>query len=144
MFKIEVSYTSENENFVPSYKTEGAAGFDVFANESVWILPGGWKKIKTGWKFSIPEGYFLMVCSRSGNAVNRGLISHIAPGIIDSDYRGECFACVRNVSFLPRKIKKGDRVLQFVLVPVVTANFVKKDELDSTTRGSAGFGSTGN
>ena len=141
--KFVVPYTSENKNFIPTYKSKSAAGFDVFANESFWLMPGRWRPVKTGWRFALPEGYAFLSCSRSGNAVKRGLISHIAPGVLDADYRGECFACVRNVSLLPRKINKGDRILQFVIVKIEQAEFELADTLSETERGSGGFGSTG-
>lgn len=140
---LKVSYTTENKKFVPTYKSKSAAGFDVYANESFWLMPGRWRPVKTGWRFALPEGYAFLSCSRSGNAVKRGLISHIAPGVLDADYRGECFACLRNVSLLPRKINKGDRILQFVIVKVEQAEFELADTLSETERGAGGFGSTG-
>ena len=85
---LKVPYTAENKKFVPTYKSKSAAGFDVYANESFWLMPGRWRPVKTGWRFALPEGYAFLSCSRSGNAVKRGLISHIAPGILDADYRG--------------------------------------------------------
>jgi len=141
--KLVVPYTSENKGFIPTYATKGSAGFDVYANESFWLAPGSWKPVKTGWKFALPEGYAFLSCSRSGNSVKRGLISHIAPGILDADYRGECFACVRNVSRWWKKVNKGDRILQFVIVKVEQPTFELVDSLSTTERGSGGFGSTG-
>lgn len=140
---MKVPYTSENKDFVPSYATKGSVGFDVYANEDVEIQPGQWKKVQTGWRFALPEGYAFLSCSRSGKAVKEGLISHIAPGVLDADYRGECFACVRNVSDEPKTISKGDRILQFIIVKVEQADFELVDTLDETERGSGGFGSTG-
>lgn len=140
---LKVPYTAENKKFVPTYKSKSAAGFDVYANESFWLMPGGWRLVKTGWRFALPEGYAFLSCSRSGNAAKRGLISHIAPGVLDADYRGECFACLRNVSLLPRKINKGDRILQFIIVKVEQAEFELADTLSETERGDGGFGSTG-
>ena len=140
---LKVPYTSENKKFVPTYKSKSAAGFDVYANESFWLMPGRWRPVKTGWRFALPEGYAFLSCSRSGNAVKRGLISHIAPGILDADYRGVWFACLRNVSLLPRKINKGDRILQFVIVKVEQAGCELADTLSETERGAGGFGSTG-
>lgn len=140
---MKVPYTSGNKDFVPTYATKGSAGFDVYANEDVEIQPGQWKKVQTGWRFALPEGYVFLSCSRSGKAVKEGLISHIAPGVLDADYRGECFACVRNVSDEPKTISKGDRILQFVIVKVEQADFELVETLDETERGSGGFGSTG-
>ena len=140
---MKVQYTSENKNFVPTYATKGSAGFDVYANEGVEIQPGQWAKVQTGWRFALPEGYAFLACSRSGKAVKEGLISHIAPGVLDSDYRGECFACIRNVSDTPKMIQKGDRILQFVIVKIAQVEFELVDTLDETDRGSGGFGSTG-
>lgn len=140
---LKVPYTSENKKFIPTYKSKSAGGFDVYANESFWLMPGRWRPVKTGWRFALPEGYAFLSCSRSGNAVKRGLISHIAPGVLDADYRGECFACVRNVSLLPRKVNKGDRILQFVIVKIEQAEFELADTLSETERGAGGFGSTG-
>ena len=141
---MKVKYTSENKDFVPTYATKSSAGFDVFSNEDFELQAGEWKPVKTGWRFALPEGYAFLSCSRSGRAVKEGLISHIAPGVLDSDYRGECFACVRNVSNETRTIHKGDRILQFVIVKIEQAEFELVDELDSTERGAGGFGSTGN
>lgn len=139
---LKVKYTSETK-CVPTYATKGSAGFDVFAKEDVILKPGEWAKISTGWRFQLPEGYALLSCSRSGNAVKKGLVSHIGPGVIDSDYRGECFACVRNVSNEEQIIKAGERIIQFVIIKVEQAEFELVDSLENTERGEGGFGSTG-
>ncbi|MGL5913561.1 MAG: dUTP diphosphatase [Bacteroidales bacterium] len=140
---IKLPYTSETEEHVPVYGTKSSAGFDVIANEDITLSPMEYKPVKTGWKFALPEGYAFLSCSRSGQAVKKGLISHIAPGVLDSDYRGECFACMRNVSTETITIKKGERIAQFVIVPIVQADFELVESLDATERGEGGFGSTG-
>lgn len=141
---MKIKYTSDSPKYKPLYASKSAAGFDVYANETVELQPNEWKGIKTGWHFALPEGYALLSCSRSGKGLKEGLVSHLSPGVIDADYRGECFAVIRNVSDTPKIIKQGDRIAQYLLVKVERADFELTETLDETERGSGGFGSTGN
>ena len=128
---------------VPEYKTLGAAAFDLCANETVDIMPGETKLIGTGIFTAIPFGYYISISLRSGLASKGYFIQPNAPGIIDSDYRGEWRLILTNISKTRKTVKKGDRVAQGILHKVHQATFVEVDELDETERGEGGFGSTG-
>jgi len=93
---------------------------------------------------AIPEGYAGFVQPRSGLAIKQGLSLVNTPGLIDSHYRGEIKVIAINLDpSTPVTIRRGDKIAQFVLQPVVTAELVETAELDSTVRGEGGFGSTG-
>jgi len=129
---------------VPTYGTEGAAGFDFYAIEDVELLPGERKLIKTGIAMAIPEGYEVQVRPRSGMSLKTSFSVANSPGTIDSDYRGECNVIGFNThQHHMLDIKKGDRIAQGVLSRVPQADFEVVDELDDTERGTGGYGSTG-
>jgi len=90
----------------------------------------------------VPEGYMMQVVSRSGLSV-RGVVVANAPGIIDSDYRGEVKIIMHNQSNRAVDVRKGDRIAQGYIVPVINVDFLLVDELNKTRRDSGGFGSTG-
>lgn len=129
----------------PIYATQGAAGFDFRSNEEIVINGLETKLVKTGIKTIIPEGYHISVCSRSGLALKSQIFVLNAPGIIDSDYRGEIGIILHNASDIPYEIKIGDRIAQGVLTENSKAEFIEVDtvSLDTTTRGEGGFGHTG-
>ena len=81
--------------------------------------------------------------ARSGLASKRGLAPANKVGVIDSDYRGELMVALHNHGKEPQTVEPGDRVAQFLIMPVVTADFLEVDALDDTERGAGGFGSTG-
>jgi dUTP pyrophosphatase len=128
---------------LPAYATAGAAGMDVVSAESVTIAPGARHAVATGLALAIPEGYEIQVRPRSGLALKHGITVPNTPGTIDSDYRGELKVILINHGSEPFIIQRGDRVAQLVLAPVVQAAWDEVDELDATTRGAGGFGSTG-
>ncbi|MCW1428768.1 dUTP diphosphatase [Novosphingobium sp. JCM 18896] len=128
---------------LPAYATAGAAGMDVLAAEDVTLAPGGWHAVATGLALAIPPGYEIQVRPRSGLALKHGISVPNAPGTIDSDYRGELKVILINHGSEDFAIRRGDRVAQLVLAPVVQASWLKVDELDDTARGEGGFGSTG-
>ena len=106
------------------------------------MIPGGTHLIKVGAFLEIPDGYFGMVCSRSGMALKYGIFVANAPGIIDSDYRGEVGVILHNSSDAPFVVSVGERCAQLIIqknVDVIWAN----NKLSETGRGSGGFGSTG-
>ena len=127
----------------PRYATEGAAGLDLAAAAPQTISPGHWVKVPTGWAMAVPVGFEAQIRPRSGLAARHGVTVLNSPGTIDSDYRGE--VCVLLVNLGPElfEIEVGDRIAQLVLAPVTRATLAETDELDQTTRGSGGFGSTG-
>ncbi|MGX7953386.1 dUTP diphosphatase [Tsuneonella sp. HG249] len=128
---------------LPAYATEGAAGMDVVSAEDVTIAPGGRHAVATGLALAIPAGYEIQVRPRSGLALKHGISVPNTPGTIDSDYRGELKVILINHGAEPFAIARGDRVAQLVLAPVVLASWEEVPELSETTRGVAGFGSTG-
>jgi dUTP pyrophosphatase len=128
---------------LPAYASDGAAGMDVLAAEDVLLAPGGRHAVATGLALAIPAGYEIQVRPRSGLALKHGITIPNTPGTIDSDYRGELKVILINHGAEAFEIRRGDRVAQLVLAPVVRASWLKVDELDETVRGVGGFGSTG-
>ena len=129
---------------LPEAAHPGDAGLDLRAAEPAKVGPGERAMIPTGLAVAIPEGHAGLVLPRSGLASKHGLTLANAPGLIDAGYRGEVIVAVVN---LDREqavtIEAGDRIAQLVVValPSVSPSFV--DELPSSTRGEAGFGSSG-
>ena len=105
--------------------------------------PGQRVQIPTGLAMAIPLGFEGQVRARSGMAWKKGLAVINAPGTIDSDYRGEVKVLAINLSEDRIQIKRGERVAQLVIAPVVQATLLEVTVLDETDRGSGGFGSTG-
>jgi dUTP pyrophosphatase len=126
---------------LPAYGSEHAVGLDVVAAEDITLAPGARHPVKTGIAMAIPHGYEVQVRSRSGTAVRNGITC--LTGTIDSDYRGELMVVLVNLGQEPFAISRGDRIAQLVPAPVQRAAFVGVAELDETTRGEGGFGSTG-
>ena len=133
----------KNEAIIPSYQTKEAAGFDLHSIEDIVLNPGERKLIATGLAFEIEYGYEVQIRPRSGLAFKHGITVLNTPGTIDSDYRGEIKVLLINHSNEKFEIKKGDRIAQAVVAPVIQAKIVEVDELSDTARGESGFGSTG-
>ncbi|GBQ45515.1 dUTP diphosphatase [Komagataeibacter sucrofermentans] len=130
---------------LPAYATEGAAGMDLLAavTEPLSIAPGGRALVPTGLCVALPRGYELQIRPRSGLALKHGVTLPNAPGTIDEDYRGEIGIIVMNAGDAPFVVERGMRIAQGVLAPVMRGEWVEYAELDETTRGAGGFGSTG-
>ena len=128
---------------LPAYATEGAAGMDVVAAEDVTLPPGGRHAVATGLALAIPPGFEIQVRPRSGLALKHGVTVPNTPGTIDSDYRGELKVILINHGADAFEVRRGDRVAQLVLAPVVRAAWLEVEALDETARGEGGFGSTG-
>lgn len=127
----------------PEVKSEEAAGFDLKSAIQLTIYPNQIISINTGIYVAIPKGFFGAVVSRSGIARDHGIHVLNAPGIIDSDYRGEISVILHNASEEPFLIKKYDRIAQMILIPYGKTEIELVDDLPETVRGSNGFGSTG-
>ena len=128
---------------MPTYKTAGAACFDIAAYEDIEIPPHSVAHIRTGLVFGVPEGYFLLVASRSSTPSKLGLITPHGFGILDHDYCGpedELKLIVWNGNTEPVRVRKGDRVSQAFLMPVQQTALEEGPPLGAT-RG--GIGSTG-
>jgi dUTP pyrophosphatase len=155
---------------IPQYAHDGDSGFDLVAVEDVIVEPGQTVKVRTGLAFEIPPGYEMQIRPRSGISSKTKLRVSNTPGTIDASYRGEVMVLVDNVSLkseftTTRKyridgtldepnetnlyydktyiIRKGDRIAQAVIVPVIHADLIEVDDLSDTERGSNGFGSSG-
>ncbi|MEO0698187.1 MAG: dUTP diphosphatase [Pseudomonadota bacterium] len=142
--KVEVKRLAHGSDLpLPAYATVGSAGMDVVSAEDVTIEPGARHAVATGLAVAIPDGFEIQVRPRSGLAFKHGITVPNTPGTIDSDYRGELKVLLINHGPDAFPIERGDRVAQLVLAPVVQAAWTEVEELDATTRGSGGFGSTG-
>src|SRR5260221_5874752 len=130
---------------MPAYATGGSAGCDLRAaiEAPLLILPGGRALVPTGVAVAIPEGYEGQVRIRSGLAHDKGLAVVNAPGTIDSDYRGEVRVILANLGSEPVTLERGQRIVQLVFAPVVTARLEQVSDLPPSQRGEGGFGSTG-
>jgi dUTP pyrophosphatase len=127
----------------PAYASDGAAGMDVVAAESLTLAPGARHAVATGFAMAIPAGYEVQVRPRSGLALKYGITCLNTPGTIDSDYRGEVKVILANLGSEPFEIVRGERIAQLVPAPVQRADMDEVADLDDTARGSGGFGSTG-
>ena len=128
---------------LPAYATEGAAGMDVVAAETLTLARGARCAVATGFAMAIPQGYEVQVRPRSGLALKHGISCLNTPGTIDSDYRGEVKVILINLGQEPFEINRGDRIAQLVPAPVQRARLNEVASLDETARGAGGFGSTG-
>ena len=129
---------------VPENAYRGDAGVDLHALETCELAPFERALIRTGIAIAIPEGYAGFVLPRSGNALKKGLSLVNAPGLIDSNYRGEIGVIAVNLDAkAPIQIDPGDRIAQLVLMKVEQVAFQVVPELDDTDRGEGGFGSSG-
>ncbi|BDE05275.1 deoxyuridine 5'-triphosphate nucleotidohydrolase [Vulcanimicrobium alpinum] len=130
---------------LPAYMSAGAAGADVVAavREDVVIAPGERALIPTGLAFEVPAGYEVQVRPRSGLALKAGITCLNTPGTIDSDYRGPVGVLLINHGSAPFVVRRGDRIAQLIVAPVVQAAFTETAALASSMRGGGGFGSTG-
>lgn len=146
--EVEISWLdppSTQDLQLPAYETSGSAGMDIEAaiQSELIIEPGEIVLVPTGFAVAIPAGYEFQIRPRSGLAVKYGLTIVNSPGTIDSDYRGEVKIGLIHLGKEPFLLKRGDRVGQMILAPVVTAKWKCVDNLDETRRGSGGFGHTG-
>jgi dUTP pyrophosphatase len=132
---------------LPSYQSQDAAGLDVVAGvpdgTPVELLAGARALIPTGFALELPKGYEAQVRPRSGLALKSGVTLLNSPGTIDSDYRGELMVILINHGSEPFVVRRGDRIAQLVIAPVVHVEIVAADTLGATARGQGGFGSTG-
>ena len=129
---------------VPSYTREGDAGLDLKSTVDAVLQPFQRSLIPCGISVAIPQGYAGFVVPRSGLAAKHGISIVNAPGLIDSNYRGEIKVILVNLDpEQPFEIKRGDRIAQLVIMETPPVKLVEVDELDSTNRGASGFGSSG-
>jgi dUTP pyrophosphatase len=130
---------------LPKYETDGSSGLDLAAciDKNIEIKPGKSELIPTGLAIAIPKNFEMQIRPRSGLAAKNQLTVLNTPGTIDADYRGELKVILINLSDKSFIVKKGLRIAQMVLCPVVKAKLKEVESLEDTKRGLGGFGSTG-
>lgn len=126
---------------LPNYAHPHDAGMDLYSCETTIIPPGERQLIPTGIAMSIPAGYVGLVWDKSGIATNHGLKT--MAGVIDAGYRGEVKILVHNLSSKPYTVEAGSKIAQLLIQPVEQKKIVEVEELDDTSRGQKGFGSSG-
>lgn len=132
---------------LPAYETAGSAGMDLRAavpeDAPVTLAPGARALVPTGLKIALPPGHEAQVRPRSGLALKHGVTCLNSPGTIDADYRGEVGVILINHGSDPFVVRRGERIAQMVVAPVLQVALVGAEALDETARGAGGFGSTG-
>jgi dUTP pyrophosphatase len=125
---------------LPSYGHPGDAGLDLYASVDHTLPPGSVFAVPTGIKMAIPPGFVGLVWDKSGLSL-KGV--HRLAGVVDAGYRGEVQVVLINLGWEPFEVKAGMKIAQMLVQPVVEASVREADELDDTSRGAGGFGSTG-
>jgi dUTP pyrophosphatase len=132
---------------LPAYETAHAAGMDLRAAVSedapLTLRPGDRHAVPTGLALAIPPGFEGQVRPRSGLALRAGVTCLNSPGTVDADYRGEVKVILVNHGAEDFIVRRGDRIAQLLIAPVVQATWRETDALEETARGEGGFGSTG-
>jgi len=143
MIEIQIKLLDEGLA-MPRYQHEGDAGLDLPSRVDLVLEPGERATVPTGIAVAIPRGYAGFVLPRSGLAARHGIALVNSPGLVDSGYRGEMAIVMINTDKRePFHIKRGDRIAQLVIQRVEEVALLKVNDLDETSRGAGGFGSTG-
>ena len=142
---IQVKVVNKGRHPLPAYATPQSAGMDLRANisEPVTLRPLERRLIPTGIFMALPEGYEAQVRPRSGLALKHGITVLNSPGTIDADYRGEVMVLLVNLSADDFVVNDGERIAQMVVARHETVGFTAVEALDSTERGTGGYGHTG-
>jgi dUTP pyrophosphatase len=146
--KVDIYQLPHGEGLaLPAYQSTEAAGLDLLAavpqDAPLVLAPGKHAMVPTGLAIALPPGFEAQVRPRSGLAAKHGVTVLNSPGTIDADYRGEISVILINHGAAPFTIRRGERIAQMVIAPVVQAQLVPVISLSATDRGSGGFGSTG-
>ena len=145
VYKVDLNYSSK-EGRLLSYNYESDSGFDLYSIEQITIPAFGRALVPTGIVLDIPEGFEVQIRSKSGLALNQGLMVLNSPGTIDQGYIGEIKIILFNTNNHQVIVERGMKVAQAVLANVVSGKFVtlnKIENVEQKERGSNGFGSTG-
>ena len=142
---MTIKIINKSAHQLPEYETIASAGMDLRANisEAVILKPLARAIIKTGLFIELPVGVEAQVRPRSGLAAKHGLTVLNSPGTVDADYRGEIGVILVNLSDTDFKIENGERIAQLVIAKHERANWIEVNQLNETSRGEGGFGSTG-
>jgi dUTP pyrophosphatase len=142
---IQVKIINKSKHPLPKYQTDLSAGMDLIANlnQPITLKPLERSLIPTGLFIALPAGYEAQIRPRSGLAFKHGITVLNSPGTIDADYRGEIKVLLINLSNTDFTINDGERIAQMVITSYATVQWQLVEELDNTSRGDGGFGSTG-
>jgi len=141
--RLQVKFYRETDNPLPEYQNKGDAGMDIRSNEDIMIPAFSWTVIATGLYIIIPFGYEGQMRSRSGLAAKDGIQVLNSPGTIDSGYRDELKVILINHGHWAYEVKKGDRIAQLVISPMIQAQLKEVYELNKDDDRGGGLGSTG-
>jgi dUTP pyrophosphatase len=146
--KLDIRQLPHGEGLpLPAYQSAHAAGLDLLAavpeDAPLVLAPGKHALVPTGLAIALPLGYEAQIRPRSGLALKHGVTVLNAPGTVDADYRGEIQVILINHGAEPFAIRRGERIAQMVIAPVVQVELVPVASLSTTDRGSGGYGSTG-
>jgi len=144
MKKLPVMRLKANA-ILPERKTTGSVGYDISAclDNEIIVAPGETHKIGSGLAIALEPGYAAFIYARSGLGIKQGIIPANCVGVIDSDYRGEVIVGLKNTSNTVFTVRDGDRIAQMVIAKCDLPEILLCDDLEETTRGEGGFGSTG-
>lgn len=142
---MKVRIINDSRWDAPSYATEGSAGVDLKANidDPITLAPLQRVVVPTGLRIALPKGTEAQVRPRSGLAAKHGITVLNTPGTIDADYRGEVGVILINLSDKDFVINPGERIAQMVLARYERFEWEEVEQLDNTSRGEGGLGSTG-
>lgn len=144
MKKIVKFKKLNKDAIIPDYAHAGDAGMDLYSIQDDVIEPFSWKLIPTGLACELPEGTEGQVRSKSGIALKNGVFVLNTPGTVDENYRGEIGVVLYNLNAKePFVIKKGQKIAQYVINSIEYVDTIEVEQLDTTSRGEGGFGSTG-
>ena len=143
---MTIKIINKSTHKLPAYETIASAGMDLHAHISAPVILKPLERtiIKTGVQIELPVGFEAQVRPRSGLAAKHGLTVLNSPGTVDADYRGEIGVILVNLSTTDFKIEDGERIAQLVIAKHERAEWIEVQELNETSRGEGGFGSTGN
>lgn len=132
-----------NSLIMPTKGTEQAGAYDLYMPEAgiaSGVVP---TMVGLGFAAAVPEGNVALILPRSSTGAKFGLELNNTAGIIDSDYRGEWKVAIRTKNGMPYCWQAGDRLFQFLIIPVTNVTLELSDDLPETARGTGGFGSSG-
>lgn len=132
-----------DDAYSPTYATDGSGCFDLYSPTYSDVHGGETRTIPLDLSFNIPDGYVLLLFSRSGHGRNNGIRLANCVGVVDSDYTGNVGVILRNDSEDLFYITKGERIAQGMVIPYNKVDLVEEEFVKITKRGDNGFGSTG-
>lgn len=129
------------EAILPTYAHPGDVGMDLYSLDDYLLKPGERKVFDLGFAAEFETGYAAIVKDKSSLPKNGGI--HTMGGVFDAGYRGEYNVQLINLGQEPYEIKKGHKIAQLIIYPVIIAELTEVDELTDSSRGDGRFGSTG-